>query len=252
MAIAAQEQLRGVVPDAVVDASVAALRHQLAAVQESTPRRRQSTILFADISGFTAMAERLDAEEVATLMNMLWSALDRVIRDHGGRIDKHIGDAVMAMWGAEVTREDDPEQALRAGLGLQEALAVFRAEHHVMLQMRVGVNTGPVLVGNVATTTEFTAIGDAVNVASRLEHAAPVGSVLTSHETYRHVRGVFDVQELERAVLRGRTEPMRVYIVERAKERAFRVASRGVEGVETRTVGRQSELARLCAEYERC
>ena len=118
--------------------------------------------------------------------------------------------------------------------------------------MRVGVNTGPVLLGNVATTTEFTAIGDAVNVASRLEHPAPLDGVLTSHDTYRHVRGVFDVHELEPVVLRGKTEPFRVYVVERAKERAFRVASRGVEGVETQTVGRRSELTRLCEEYEQC
>jgi tetratricopeptide (TPR) repeat protein len=118
--------------------------------------------------------------------------------------------------------------------------------------MRVGVNTGPVLLGPVAGTVEFTAMGDTVNVASRLEHAAPIGGVLISHGTYRHVRGVFDVHELEPVMLKGKSEPVRVYVVERAKERAFRVASRGVEGVETSTIGRRDELARLCAEYESC
>ena len=229
-----------------------ALRQQLATISENVHRRRQVTIVFADVSGFTAMSERLDAEQVADVMNSLWARLDHVIRDHGGRIDKHIGDAVMSMWGADGAREDGPEQAVRAALVLQRELAAFREGHGLTLRMRIGINTGPVLLGGVATTSEFTAIGDAVNVASRLEHAAPVDGVLISHDTYRHVRGVFDVRELNPLVLRGKTDPVRAYVVERVKERAFRVASRGVEGVETRTIGRQSELARLCKEHEQC
>ena len=200
------------------------LRQRLAALQYGAGRRRQVTVLFADVSGFTAMSERLDAEQVADTMNSLWARLDQVIRIHGGRIDKHIGDAVMAMWGADGAREDDPEQALRAALALQGELAAFRDVNRLAVHMRVGVNTGPVLLGNVATTSEFTAIGDAVNVASRLEHAAPLDGVLTSHDTYQHVRGVFDVHELDPVVLRGKTDAVRVYVVERAKERAFRVA----------------------------
>ena len=251
-AIAAQEQLRGAVEDAVIDFTVAALQRQLAALEETAERRRQVTILFADVSGFTTMSERLDAEELARVMNDLWAGLDGVIRRFGGRIDKHIGDAVMAVWGADGAREDDPEQSLRAALAMQEELALLRDVGGLELQMRVGVNTGPVLLGPVATTTEFTAMGDAVNVASRLEHAAPIGGVLVSHGTYRHVRGVFDVHELEPVRLKGKSVPVRVYVVERAKERAFRVASRGVEGVETTTIGRRDELARLCAEYQSC
>jgi class 3 adenylate cyclase/tetratricopeptide (TPR) repeat protein len=251
-AIAAQEQLRGVLADAVIDRTVAALRRELATLQDTAQRRRQVTILFADVSGFTAMSARRDAEVVAQVMNDLWAALDAVVRQFGGRIDKHIGDALMAMWGADEAREDDPEQALRAALALQHELTVVREKRQIELRMRVGVNTGPVLLGPVASTTEFTAIGDAVNVASRLEHAAPIGGVLISHDTYRHVRGVFDVHELEPIMLKGKSEPTRVYVVERAKERAFRVASRGVEGVETTTVGRRDELDRLCAEYESC
>jgi class 3 adenylate cyclase/tetratricopeptide (TPR) repeat protein len=251
-AIAAQQQLRGVVADSVIDRTVAALERELAALRQTAQHRRQVTILFADVSGFTAMSERMDAEEVAQVMNDLWAGLDGVIRQFGGRIDKHIGDALMAMWGADEAREDDPEQALRAALGLQDELAVLRDSRQLELRLRVGVNTGPVLLGPVGNTTEFTAMGDAVNVASRLEHAAPVGGVLISHDTYRHVRGVFDVQELEPLMLKGKAQPMRVYVVERAKDRAFRMASRGVEGVETTTIGRRDELARLCAEYELC
>ncbi len=252
LAIAAQERLRGVVPDAIVDAGIAVLRQQLAAMRDGDQRRRLVSILFADVTGFTEMSARLDAEHVAEVMNELWSALDRVIADHGGRIDKHIGDAVMAMWGAAGAREDDPEQAVRAALAMQDELETRRVAYGAVVRMRVGVNTGPVLLGDVGTTSEFTAIGDAVNIASRLEHLAPVDGVLISHDTYRHVRGVFDVHGLGPISLRGRVEPVRVYAVERAKERAFRVASRGVEGVETNTVGRAAELARLSGEYERC
>ena len=118
-AIAAQESLRGIVPDEVLDVAVGALRRQLATLDAAAPRRRQVTVLFADVSGFTAMSERMDAELVSAMMNDIWARLDLVVTEHGGRIDKHIGDAVMAVWGAEGTQEDDPERAVRAGLALQ-------------------------------------------------------------------------------------------------------------------------------------
>ena len=119
-AIAVQEGLRGTVEDGIIDATIAALRKQLAdleARQGSKEQRKQATILFADISGSTAMAEGMDPEDVKRLMDVLWEVLDRVITGHGGYIDKHMGDGVMAIWGAQVAQENDPEQAIRAGLG---------------------------------------------------------------------------------------------------------------------------------------
>ncbi len=245
MAIAAQESLRGAVPDEVIDVALDSLRRHLAALEAETPRRRQATVLFADVSGFTAMSERLDAELVADIMNDIWARLDRVIADHGGRIDKHIGDAVMAVWGGEAAREDDPERAVRAGLALQDALAAFCSETGSRVAMRVGISTGPVLLGPVGTSSESTVMGDTVNVASRVEHHAPIGGVLVTHDTYRTVRGVFEVRALEPFEAKGKAEPVAVYLVERAKPRAFRMAARGVEGVETRTIGRDRELAVL-------
>ncbi len=244
-AIAAQEALRGTVPDDVVDLAVEALRRQLATLNAATPRRRQVTVLFADVSGFTAMSEHMDAELVSEMMNDIWARLDVVVTEHGGRIDKHIGDAVMAVWGAEATREDDPERAVRAGLALQEELAVFRSQASLQVAMRVGISTGPAHLGAVGTMAESTVMGDTVNVASRLEHLAPTDGVLISHDTYRTVRGVFDVQPLGEVEVRSKREPVRVYQVERVKPRAFRVPTRGVEGVETRTVGRERELGVL-------
>jgi class 3 adenylate cyclase/tetratricopeptide (TPR) repeat protein len=236
----------------VVEPALAALRGQLAALEaqpQPSQQRKQATILFADVSGFTTLSETMDAEVVAEVMNDLWAGVDQVILDHGGRIDKHIGDAVMAVWGAEAAREDDPERAVRAALAMQAAIDAFCASHHAPLAMRVGVNTGAVLLGQVGTMGEFTALGDAVNLASRLEQAAPVGGVLISHDTYRHVRGVFDVQPRPELQLKGKTEPQQAYVVLRAKPRSFRMATRGVEGIETRTVGRDAELLALQNAY---
>jgi class 3 adenylate cyclase/tetratricopeptide (TPR) repeat protein len=250
-AIQAQEQLRDTLPDEVVDATIAALRSQLPGAPTPSPegRRRQVTVLFADVSGFTAMSETRDAELVMDLMNSLWERLDAVVVEHGGRIDKHIGDALMAIWGTEVAQEDDAECAVRAALELQDALAAFRTTGEDQLAMRVGVNTGQALVGSVGTTGEFSAIGDAVNVASRLEQAAPVGRVLISHDTYRHVRGIFDVEPLGRLQVKGKQEGVPAYAVQRARPRAFRIAPRGVEGVDTRTIGRDDELDQVRAAY---
>jgi class 3 adenylate cyclase/tetratricopeptide (TPR) repeat protein len=245
-AIAAQEQLRGTLPDDVVDATIAALRAQLPPTEG---RRTQVTVLFADVSGFTALSETRDAEVVMDLMNALWARLDAVVVDHGGRVDKHIGDALMAVWGTDGTREDDPERAVRTALRLQEALVDFRDSCGHEVAMRVGVNTGPALVGAVGTTAERTVIGDTVNVASRLEHAAPVGGVLIAHDTYRHVRGLFKVESLGPLAVKGKQDSVPAYVVHGARPRAFPIATRGVAGIETRTIGRDAELATLQRAY---
>lgn len=248
-AIASLEAQRSLLGDAVVETMLTTAREKLAALRaQAAPteqQRKYVTILFADISGFTALSETLDAEELTGLMNAVWERLDQLITQQGGRIDKHIGDAVMAMWGAERAREDDPEQALRAALSMQAELTTFREQHRLGLAMRIGLNTGPVLVGVVATTHEFTAMGDAVNLASRLEHAAPVGGVLISADTYRHVRGLFEVEPQPPLAVKGKRDPVQTYRVKAVKPRAFRVATRGVEGIETRTIGREAELLTL-------
>ena len=247
-AIAAQSALRGIVPDDVVDAAITALVRQLG--DEERSQRRQITALFADVSGFTAMSEALDPELVSDRMNALWLRLDTLITDFGGHIDKHMGDAVMALWGSTVAREDDVERAVRAGLALQDAVIDHRRVTGDEMAMRVGINTGRAMVTTIGTTAERTAMGDTVNLASRLEHAAPVGAVLISEQTYRHVRGVFDVEALPPMEIRGKAQPVQAFVVRRAKPRAFRIPSRGIEGVETPTIGRSSEIARLRASYE--
>ncbi|RPJ49770.1 MAG: hypothetical protein EHM21_06345, partial [Chloroflexi bacterium] len=260
-AIATLEAQRSVLGDAVVETAVGPLREKLAALRakgsQKAQQRKQITVLFADVSGFTSMSERLDHEEVSETINALWARLDKTILEHGGFIDKHIGDAVMALFGAPTAREDDPERAIRAALGMQAEIINWKATFskagsalHGLVQdirMRIGINTGPVLLGTVGSTGEYTAIGDAVNLASRLESAAPVGGVLISQDTYRHVRGIFEVTPLDPLQVKGKSEPVRVYVVNAGRPRSFRITTRGVEGIETRTIGREAELEKMKA-----
>ncbi len=259
--IAALEAQRSILGDAVVETAIGPLREKLSGLRsKQSPeahQRKLITVLFADVSGFTNMSEQLDHETVSEIINGIWSRLDKILVDHGGFIDKHIGDAVMALFGAPTAQEDDAERAIRAALGMQAEIRNWKAVYsevnpglHALvqdIQMRIGINTGPVLLGMVGSTNEYTAIGDAVNLASRLEHAAPVGGVLISQDTYQHVRGIFDVTPLDPIQVKGKREPVRVYVVNARRPRSFRITTRGVEGIETRTIGREDELAKMQA-----
>lgn len=255
-AILVLEGQRAILGDAVVEAALRSIREKLAGLQEAAPsseqQRKQATILFADISNLNALSETMDVEDVMDLINRLWQRVDRIIVAHGGTIDKHIGDEVMAVWGIQGAREDDPERAIRAALALQaEVERVEVSNGETPLRMRSGINTGPVLLGAVGSTGEYTAMGDTVNVASRLADAAPPGKLLISHDSYRHVRGLFDVQTLDPLVVRGKREPVQAYLVVQAKPRVFRLGTQGVGGVETRMIGRTPELVRLQAALQR-
>jgi predicted ATPase/class 3 adenylate cyclase len=265
-AIEALEAQRTVLGDQTVDVAQAALRDKLALLHAETHRslepqeRKLITVLFADVFGFTAMAETLDHEIVNSVINSLWSRVDKAIQDHGGRIDKHIGDAVMALFGTPTAREDDAERAIRTALQIQKEVQEWKWEfgdsvfpQHSLnqtIQLRIGINTGPALLGTVGTIGEYTAIGNTVNVASRLQQAAPTGGILISYDSYQHVRGIFDVAILEPITVKGKTEPIQVYTVNSVRPRAFRVPTRGVEGIETRTIGREEELAKMQSAFE--
>ncbi|MEM7538448.1 MAG: adenylate/guanylate cyclase domain-containing protein, partial [Chloroflexota bacterium] len=250
---------RAVLGETVVDTTIPILRRRLLELSQAntSQQRKHVTVLFADVSGFTAMSENMDAEEVHNIMNALWERLDTAIVDWGGTIDKHIGDAVMALFGAPIARENDPELAIRAALEMQDELATFNETlinlgyEKANLRMRIGINTGPVLVGEVGTTGEYTAMGDSVNLASRLEGAAPVGTVLISHDTYRHVRRLFVVEPQEPISVKGKVEPIQTYVI---KEEVSDISTipnldpnRGLDGIGVATpmIGREQELLQL-------
>ena len=270
--IATQRILLG---DPVVNITLEALNEQLASqnIEHGLPhaqraaQRKQITILFANVTGFNSIAQAVPDTNMLDIMNLLWQRLDKAITNQGGTIDKHIGDAVMGLFGVPLAREDDPERAIQAALAMRAALSDFVNEiaglttspllpHHVtdgrtvgsgplQLQLRIGINSGPVLLGGVGSGDEYTVIGDAVNVASRLERTAPAGGILISHDTYQLVRGIFETEPLGPVTIRGKSDPVQVYLVLGAKPRRSFLTGRGVEGVETHLVGRDSEMVLL-------
>jgi class 3 adenylate cyclase/tetratricopeptide (TPR) repeat protein len=257
-AMEAQESLRSVLGDSVVETTLTVLRDQIAEYERqagqqdaaSQARRRLVTVLFADVSGFTAFSENKDAEDVANLLNRLWLRADRIIQEHGGHIDKHIGDAVMALWGTETAREDDAERAVRAALKMQEMFT--ENAWQLPIRLKVGINSGQVLLSAIGTQGEFTAMGDTVNTASRLVNTAEGDEVRITHDTYELVRGIFDVQKQAPIFVKGKTEALQTYIIQRVRPRAFRLGRRGVEGVATRMVGRETELQIIQSAFEQC
>jgi class 3 adenylate cyclase/predicted ATPase len=214
---------------------------------------RQVTILFLDVVGSTPLSQRLDPEQIHAVMDGALQRCTAVVQQHGGRVLQYAGDNLLAVFGAPVppatVREDDTERAVRCGLALlaqgrQLGADVQRQHGHTGFDVRVGLHTGPVLLGG-GVDAEGTIRGMAVNVAARMEQTAPPGALRISHDTYRHVRGVFDVQPQPPMAIKGLDEPMLTYLVDRAKKRAFRTTTRGIEGIETRMVGRDTELATL-------
>ena len=252
----ALEAQRAILGDAVVETTLESLREKINALQstpqapahssEETQQRKIITVLFADIVGLSDWSE---IEELREAIRVLWEQLDSLILRYGGHIDKHIGNGVMALWGAEQVNEDDPEQAIEAALALRSAFQDFSSDPSFKfltigqeIYLRIGINTGPAIVGAVGMTREFTALGDTVNVAARLNQAARPGEILAGHDTYRLVRGVFDVEAQPPLIVKGKSEPLQTFVVLQAKPRAFRFQSQGVEGIETPLIGRDAEL----------
>jgi class 3 adenylate cyclase/tetratricopeptide (TPR) repeat protein len=253
-AIAVQESLRGTVDDAIIDATIASIKTQLAALESPAQLRKLATILFMDIADSTAIAQKMDPENVREVFDVALNQLAQPVEAHGGRVTRFMGDGFLAVFGAPVAREDDPERAIRAGLAIiaaaQELAPELEAEWNIPdFQVRVGINTGLVALGGL-TEAEDTLMGAAVNLAARLESAAPSGGLLVSHDTYRHVRGIFDVEPQEPIQAKGFPEPVSVYRVLRFRPRSFYRRTRGVEGVETFMIGREWELKALQDAFE--
>ena len=177
----------------------------------SLDERRTVTVLFADLSGYTAVAEKLDPESVKRLLERILGRLGEEVGNYGGYVDKFIGDNVMAIFGAPVAHGDDAERAVRAGLGMQAAMdevnEPLAAQHGVTFELCVGINTGEVLAGHVGDS--YTVIGDSVNVAARLQAAARPGSVTVGERTYRATREAIDYSALEAPLeLKGKAQPV--------------------------------------------
>jgi class 3 adenylate cyclase/tetratricopeptide (TPR) repeat protein len=180
----------------------------LSAEEPLPEERRKATVLFADLSGYTAVAERMDPEATKAMVEGALRRLGDEVARYGGTVDKYIGDNVMAVFGAPVAHEDDPERAVRAGLAMQAAMGEIndRIEGDVSFLLRVGINSGEVLAGRMGDG--YTVIGDAVNVAARLQAAARPGTVTVGEVTWRLTRGAIEYVPLDPLELKGKAEPV--------------------------------------------
>ena len=205
--------------------------------------RKVVTALFCDVTGSTALGEELDPEVLRGVMNRYFAVIRTTIERHGGTVEKFIGDAVMAVFGIPIVREDDALRAVRAAAEIRERMPEVAKEVGVTLRFRTGVNTGTVLMSE----GENYATGDAVNVAARFEQVAASGEIVLGEETLRLVRDAVTVEPLEPLALKGKSDPVRAFRLLSVDPAAAGVARH----MDSALVGRERELSLLRDAWER-
>ena len=202
--------------------------------------RRTVTVLFSDMVGSTALGEALEPETLRRVMARYFAAMSAVLEEHGGTVEKYIGDAIMAVFGLPLLHEDDALRAVRAAAGMRAALevlnAALRREVAVTLAVRTGVHTGSVIAGD-ATLRQRLVTGDAVNVAARLEQAAKPGEILMGEDTWRSVRRFVVAEPVDAITARGKSAPLAAY-------RLLSIGQSGTDEVidQAPLLGREAEL----------
>ncbi len=189
--------------------------------------RRIVTVMFADITGSTPLADRLDPEDMRAILTGYFNLMTEQIRKHGGTVEKYIGDAVMAVFGSPIAHEDDPDRAIRAALDMHAALSEFNERRLALdpeanrLQMRIGINTGEVAIPDNSSyqRQDFLITGDAVNVAARLQQAGAPDTILVGERTYLATREVFDFRPIAPLHLKGKAEPILACVVQGLRRR---------------------------------
>jgi class 3 adenylate cyclase/tetratricopeptide (TPR) repeat protein len=215
---------------------------ELAAAAPKREVRKTVTVVFTDISGSTALGERLDPEALRKTMASYFEEIRRIIERHGGTVEKFIGDAAMAVFGIPVAEEDDALRAVRAVAEIRERLIRLGEERSLTLSFRTGVNTGQVVAGEGETL----ATGDAVNIAARLEQAATPGEILIGAETFALVRDAVSVESVEPLELKGKREPVQAYRLLSVDPEASAIARH----LDAPLVGRVREKKRLNGDFE--
>lgn len=212
--------------------------------------RRIVTILFCDVKGSTALGDERDPEEILEIMNGAFDALIEPVYRYEGTLARLMGDAILAFFGAPIAHEDDPERACLAALSMQEKVAAYaqelkRTRGIENFGVRVGINTGLVVVGEVGSDlrVEYTAMGDAINLASRMEQAAEPGNIVIAENTARLVRHVIELESLGALTVKGKAEPVPAYRV--LARKAEPESARGIAGLTSPLVGRTQELEML-------
>jgi len=253
------EAQRAHLGDAVVDTAIAPLREKLAALQvgpaASGQQRKFVTILFADMTGWTALSQRLELEDMMALTDGAIRRFNRIIERRGGRVLKFMGDGLMAVFGLPQVQEDDAERAVQAGLDILGSAKIYAQvlEERWNLSgfnVRIGINTGPIIMGG-GLEEERTAIGMTVNLASRMESTAPECGLRITDATYQQVQGMFEVDPQPLLQIKGRDRPLLTYLVKAVRPRTFRMGRHGIKGIKTPLIGRQAEFEQLLALCER-
>jgi class 3 adenylate cyclase/tetratricopeptide (TPR) repeat protein len=222
-------------------------------VGAAAPRelRKTVTIVFSDVTGSTSIGERLDPETLRRVMERYFDEMRSAIERHGGMVEKFIGDAVMAVFGIPRTHEEDALRAVRAAVAMDRARDALNIElardYGVEIIARTGINTGEVVANVEAGERQRLVTGDTVNVAARLEQAAPPGEILLGRETYRLVRDAVEVEQLEPLKLKGKSEPMPAFRLLSLDEAAIGIARRD----DVPFVGRDRERRALAEAYDR-
>jgi class 3 adenylate cyclase/predicted ATPase len=222
-------------------AAVVGTAHPSPAVAAASVERRQVSVLFADLTGFTSFSERRDAEDVREMLSEYFDSSRRIIDSYGGRVEKFIGDAVMALWGAPVAHEDDAERAVRAGLDLVAAVTALGDRMDVQLRLRVGILTGQASV-ELDAVAEGMVIGDAINTASRIQSVAEPGSVLVDDVTRAVTERAIAYEDAGEHSVKGKTEPVHTW---RALRVIAAIGGVGRTDLELPLVGRDGEMAVL-------
>lgn len=235
-------------------------RHLEAAARRDHPamlgERRIVTVLFADAVGSTPIAEMLDEEEVYSLMQGCFERMQTAVHEYEGTVNQFTGDGILALFGAPIAHEDSARHAVAAGLRMQGMLADYAEEvkrvHPIQCSYRVGINTGPVVVGRISEnlSLDFAAVGDTVNLAQRMESMADSGAVNLSENTYRVVRDYFECEDLGAVDIKGKARPVSMYRAVREKRVTGRIEAAAGRGF-TPYVGRARELEDLRGHLER-
>ena len=216
--------------------------------------RKQVTVLFADVTGFTSMAEKLDPEDTHNLISQALTFITEEVHRYEGTIAQFLGDGVMALFGAPIAHEDAPQRALHASMGIRKHLSDYARSlrpQGIEFNMRIGLNTGLVVVGRIGDdlTMEYTAMGDTVNLASRMQRTAQPGTIRVSENTYRLTEGYFEFKPLGPIRLKGRAGPVKAYQLGGFGQAKTRFGVSVVRGL-TPFVGRQKELDHLLDCFE--
>jgi len=220
--------------------------------------RKQVTVMFCDMEGFTQLSERLGPEEVYSIMDKIYEILIHKVHDYEGTVNEMTGDGILALFGAPIALEDAPQRAIRSAMAVHKEMAIFsdkiRQEKEGIppLKMRIGIHTGPVVVGTLGNDlrVEFKAVGDTVNLASRLESLAVPGATYVTEETFRLAEGLFRFEALGQKQVKGKEKPINVYRVIAPSTRRTRFDVSAERGL-TPFVGRERELELLLDGFER-